>query len=181
MFLTKKHLSRRTMLRGMGATIALPLFDSMIPARSVFAQTSTGKAAARTRLICIEQVHGAAGSTEFGAANFLWSPQATGKAFDLSKGSLAPLERFRDYLTVVSNTDVRMAEALAPAEVGGDLRVAIDQVGETRDRAVNPGADPRPGEHHQTGRAVVGFHRGILGHPSPSPTHPLIVTGSETA
>jgi len=120
MFLTKKHLSRRTMLRGMGATIALPLFDSMIPARSVFAQTSTGKAAARTRLVCIEQVHGAAGSTEFGAANFLWSPQATGKAFDLSKGSLAPLEGFRDYLTIVSNTDVRMAEALAPAEVGGD-------------------------------------------------------------
>src|SRR5262245_54278856 len=120
MFITGKHLSRRTALKGLGATIALPLFDSMIPARALYAQTAAGKAAAKTRLVCIEQVHGAAGCSEFGAANFLWNPEKTGRAFDLSKGSLASLEPFRDYLTIVSNTDTRMAEATAPAEVGGD-------------------------------------------------------------
>jgi hypothetical protein len=120
MFLTGKHLSRRTVLRGLGATIALPLFDSMIPARRLFAQTAAGRAAARTRLICIEQVHGAAGCSEFGASQFLWNPAATGRQFDLSQSSLSPLEPFRDYLTVVSNTDARMAEAKTAAEVGGD-------------------------------------------------------------
>src|SRR6185436_7732292 len=120
MLLTRKHMSRRAALRGLGATIALPLFDSMIPARTLFAQTAAGKAASRTRLVCIEQVHGAAGCSEFGASQNFWNPAATGRAFDLSKGSLSSLEPYRDYLTVVSNTDVRMAEALAPAEVGGD-------------------------------------------------------------
>ena len=43
MFLTKKHLSRRTVLRGMGATIALPFLDSMIPARSIEVPTMTSE------------------------------------------------------------------------------------------------------------------------------------------
>ena len=120
MLLTGKHLSRRTVLKGLGVTIALPLFDAMVPARKVFAQTAAGKAAAKTRLVCIEQVHGAAGSTEFGMANALWSPLEMGRKFDLSKGSLAPLEPFKDYLTIISNTDSRMAEALSAPEVGGD-------------------------------------------------------------
>jgi hypothetical protein len=120
MFLTRKHLSRRTVLRGVGATIALPLLDSMVPARSVFAKTPAARAASRTRLVCIEQVHGAAGCSEYGLAQNLWSPAATGKRFDLSKGSLSPLEPFRDYLTIVSNTDARMAEAQSAPEVGGD-------------------------------------------------------------
>jgi hypothetical protein len=118
--LTGKHLSRRTALKGLGATIALPLLDSMIPANKLFAQTAAGRAANRTRLVCIEQVHGAAGCSPFGKDHFLWSPEKTGAAFDLSQGSLAPLEPFRKYLTIVSNTDTKMAEAMAPAEVGGD-------------------------------------------------------------
>jgi len=121
MFLmTGKHMSRRTALKGLGATVALPLFDSMIPARAVFAKTAAGRAADRTRLVCIEQVHGAAGCSEFGASQYLWNPAGTARAFDLSAGSLSPLEPFRDYLTIVSNTDARMAEAFTPAEVGGD-------------------------------------------------------------
>jgi hypothetical protein len=120
MFVTGKHLSRRTVLRGLGATIALPMFDAMIPARSVFAQTAAGRAAEKTRLICIEQVHGAAGCSPYGASQFLWNPEKVGRDFDLSKGSLSPLEPFRDYLTIVSNTDARMAEAQSPEEVGGD-------------------------------------------------------------
>lgn len=50
----------------------------------------------------------------------MWSPAATGKAFDLAPSSLAPLEPFRDYLTIVSNTDVRNAEAFELPEIGGD-------------------------------------------------------------
>ena len=118
--LTGKHLSRRTALKGLGATVALPLLDSMIPANRLFAQTAAGRAANRTRLVCIEQVHGAAGCSPFGKEHFLWNPEKTGKAFDLTGSSLAPLEPFRKHLTIVSNTDAKMAEAMAPAEVGGD-------------------------------------------------------------
>ena len=120
MFLTGKHMSRRTALKGLGATIALPLFDSMVPARRVFAKTATGRLADRTRLVCIEQVHGAAGCSEYGASQFLWNPAAVGRNFDLGQGSLSALEPWRKYLTIVSNTDVRQAEAFVPAEVGGD-------------------------------------------------------------
>jgi len=120
MFVTGKHLSRRTVLRGLGATVALPMLDAMVPARSLFAQTAAGKAADHTRLICIEQVHGAAGCSEWGASQYLWNPETVGRGFDLSTSSLSPLEPFRDYLTIVSNTDARMAEAQSPAEVGGD-------------------------------------------------------------
>src|SRR5476649_15711 len=120
MIMTGKHLSRRTALKGLGATIALPLLDSMLPAHRLFAQTAAGRAASRTRLVCIEQVHGAAGCSPFGTANYLWNPKETGPSFDLTPTSLSPLEPFRKHMTIVSNTDARMAEALAPAEVGGD-------------------------------------------------------------
>jgi hypothetical protein len=120
MVLTRKHMSRRTALKGLGATISLPLLDAMVPANAAFARSEAGRAAGRTRLVCIEQVHGAAGCSEFGMKQNLWNPAATGATFDLSPGALKPLEPFRDYLTIVSNTDARMAEAFAPAEVGGD-------------------------------------------------------------
>src|SRR5215471_5275856 len=117
MYLAQKHLSRRTVLRGMGATVALPFLEAMVPARTALAKTA---AAGQTRLACIEMVHGAAGSTQIGLAKNLWSPAAVGREFDLSPSSLAPLEPFRDYLTIVSNTDVRMAEAFTTPEIGGD-------------------------------------------------------------
>lgn len=117
MFLEKKHISRRTVLRGMGATVALPFLDAMVPARTLLASTA---AAGKTRLACIEQVHGAAGSTQIGLAKNLWSPAAVGRGFDLSPSSLSPLEPFRDYLTIISNTDCKGAEAVTTPEIGGD-------------------------------------------------------------
>src|SRR5215212_2174520 len=117
MYLTKRYISRRTALKGVGATVALPFLDAMVPARTLLAQTA---AAGKTRLSCIEMVHGAAGSTQFGLAKNLWSPAAIGKGFDLSPGSLSPLEPYRDYLTIVSNTDCKNAEAFEPKEIGGD-------------------------------------------------------------
>jgi hypothetical protein len=115
MFLTKKHISRRDVLRGMGVTVALPFLEAMVPARG------WAQAARRPiRLAAIEMVHGSAGATKFGAEKNLWSPAQVGRAFDLSPSSLSPLEPWRDHITIVSNTDVRNAEAFSPPEIGGD-------------------------------------------------------------
>ncbi|MDP2390762.1 MAG: DUF1552 domain-containing protein, partial [Acidobacteriota bacterium] len=108
-----KHLARRTVLKGLGAAIALPMLDAMMPVRAA-AQTR------KVRLVAMEMVHGSAGATAFGLQKNLWAPAATGSAFDLSSTSMAPLEPWRDYLTIVSNTDVRNAEAFNPPEIGGD-------------------------------------------------------------
>ena len=118
MVITNRHLSRRTMLRGMGVTMGLPFLEAMVPARRLWAQTAG--TADPTRLVCIEMVHGAAGSNKIGAEQNLWAPAAEGAEFDLTPSSLSPLEPYRDHLTVVSNTDVRMAEAFEPREIGGD-------------------------------------------------------------
>ena len=118
--ITGKYISRRTMLRGMGASLGLPLLDAMIPVRRLWASTPEGAAVSGTRLVCIEQVHGAAGCNDLGASLNLWSPKATGRDFDLSPTSLSSLEPFRDYLTIISDTDSRMADAFAPEEIGGD-------------------------------------------------------------
>jgi uncharacterized protein DUF1552 len=116
MFLTRHHLSRRTVLRGMGATIALPFLDAMAPAGATLAQNLH----VPVRLIAMEMVHGSAGSTAFGIKQHMWAPAGTGSEFDLSPTSLKSLEPYRDYLTIVSNTDCRNAEAFLPPEIGAD-------------------------------------------------------------
>ena len=117
-FLTGKHIDRRTFLRGAGAFMALPLLDSMIPAGRLSAEVRSRLDA--TRFIAIENSHGAAGSNAWGATQNFWAPAETGRNFDLSPSSLEPLEAYRKYLTIISNTDVRMAEAFDPNEIGGD-------------------------------------------------------------
>ena len=117
MYLTNKHLSRRTVLKGMGVTVALPLLEAMTPARNAWGASVAGK---KVRLVCIEMVHGSAGSSAIGIQKNLWAPAAVGSSFDLAATSLKPLEPFRDYVTIVSNTDVRNAEAFTAPEIGGD-------------------------------------------------------------
>ncbi|HIF37774.1 MAG TPA: DUF1552 domain-containing protein [Gemmatimonadetes bacterium] len=120
-FITGKHISRRAALRGMGATVALPFLDAMVPAGKMLSSVdglSTSLSA--TRLIAIEMVHGAAGSNEYGESVNLWSPADAGHDFDLTPTSLLSLEPYRDYLTIISNTDVEPAEATTPPEIGGD-------------------------------------------------------------
>ncbi len=115
-FITGKQLPRRTFLRAAGATVALPFLDAMVPAGRLVAKTPE-----RTRLICIEEVHGLAGCNDWAASKYLFAPEKTGKDFALvNDNPLKVLEPYRDYLTVVSNTDVRMAEAFALPEIGGD-------------------------------------------------------------
>lgn len=120
MFLTQKHMSRRTLLKGMGVTLALPFLDAMMPAGQAWAATPAGKAMSKTRLVAIEMVHGAAGSSELGIKENMWSPAAAGSAFDLAPTALKSLEPYREYLTIVSNTMAHAAEAWSAPEVGGD-------------------------------------------------------------
>jgi hypothetical protein len=98
MFLTKKHLSRRTLLRGAGASIALPLLDAMIPAHTALAQTA---AAPKVRLGFVYFPHG--------AVRQFWTPKKTGRDFDFSH-ILKPLEPFREHVTVVSGLRNKGAE-----------------------------------------------------------------------
>ena len=118
--LTGKALPRRTVLRGMGASVALPFLEAMTPA----GRKGRGVAEAATdpaRFVCIEEVHGLPGCNEWGASKRLFAPATTGRDFELVPDNpLKSLEPYRDYLTIVSNTDVRMAEAFSPPEIGGD-------------------------------------------------------------
>ena len=117
-FITGRHIGRRTFLRGAGVAIGLPFLDSMVPAGRLSA--GMRQELNKTRLIAIENSHGAAGSNAWGATQFLWAPQDVGRDFDLTPSALLPLEEYQDQLTIVSNTDVRMAEAFAPKEIGAD-------------------------------------------------------------
>ncbi|HUP51594.1 MAG TPA: DUF1552 domain-containing protein [Longimicrobiales bacterium] len=117
--ITGKHIPRRTFLRGMGATVALPMLDAMIPAGGSWRRFSTEPSF--TRLICIEESMGAAGCSDWGDARHLFSPAAVGRDFEVVPDSqLMPLAPFREHLTIVSNTDCRMAEPYRAEEIGGD-------------------------------------------------------------
>jgi hypothetical protein len=104
----------------MGASLALPFLDAMIPAGKNWNDIRGALGVDRPRLVAIEIVHGTAGSSEWGATQNLWSPAKVGTDFDLSPTAMSSLEPYRDYLTIISNTDVRMAEAFANHEIGGD-------------------------------------------------------------
>jgi hypothetical protein len=104
------------MLRGLGAALGLPLLDAMVPARTPVSGTA---AAPRTRLCCIEMVHGAAGSTGQGTDKHYWAPEQVGRDFEFSQ-TLEPLAPYREYVTVVSHTDLHPATAYSPAEEGAD-------------------------------------------------------------
>jgi hypothetical protein len=117
-FITGKHLPRRTFLKGVGATVGLPFLDSMTPAMPSW--MGRPPEVSQRRLIAIENSHGDAGCTDWGQEQNMWAPPTTGRDFDLGGTSMADLAAFQDHLTVVSNTDVRMADAYIPHEIGGD-------------------------------------------------------------
>jgi len=115
-FITGKQFPRRTFLRGLGATVALPFLDAMVPAGRLRAATKDP-----IRLVCIEEVHGLAGCNNWGASKFLFAPETTGRDFTLSNDNpLKTVEAFRDHMTIVSNTDCKNAEAFLLPEIGGD-------------------------------------------------------------
>ncbi|HXS29396.1 MAG TPA: DUF1552 domain-containing protein, partial [Steroidobacteraceae bacterium] len=108
MFITRKHLSRRTLLRGMGVGLSLPLLDAMIPAATALAATA---AAPKPRLGFFYFPHGAVMEN--------WTPEGEGRDFKLRPIS-EPLAPFRNQLTILSNLgnkpgESRAVHALVPA------------------------------------------------------------------
>jgi len=101
MLITKKHLSRRTLLRGMGVTLSLPLLDSMVPALTAQSRTA---ASPLPRLGFVYIPHGAIMDQ--------WTPQQTGKDFEFSR-ILKPLEPYRSQLNVVSGLHHKAADTTA--------------------------------------------------------------------
>jgi hypothetical protein len=99
MLIFKKHLSRRTVLRGMGASVALPLLDAMIPASTALAKTA---AAPKPRMAFIYFPHGAVMDK--------WTPKTEGALGDLPP-ILKPLDPYKKYLTVVSGLENKSAVA----------------------------------------------------------------------
>ncbi|MFO7275757.1 MAG: DUF1552 domain-containing protein [Pseudomonadota bacterium] len=99
MFITKKHLSRRTFLRGAGATVSLPLLDAMIPAGTALAKTA---AAPKPRMAFIYFPHGAVMDR--------WTPKKEGPDYDLPQ-ILQPLKPFQRYMTIISGLENRSAIA----------------------------------------------------------------------
>jgi len=93
MFITKTSLSRRAMLRGIGASLALPFLDAMVPAATALAKTAA-QPALRFGAVFIPM----------GERPGFWTPKTTGAGFEFSP-ILKPLEAFRDSLVVVSNCD----------------------------------------------------------------------------
>ena len=102
MFITKKHLDRRTVLRGVGVSVALPLLDSMIPASTALAQTA---AAPKPRMGFVYFPHGAVMQH--------WSPAATGADFQLTK-ILEPAAKHRASMTIVSGLRNKGGESNTP-------------------------------------------------------------------
>jgi hypothetical protein len=171
MYIAKKHISRRTMLRGMGVTMALPLLEAMVPARTALAKAL----GSRTRFVAIEMVHGAAGSTAFGLKKHLWSPAGTGRDFDLAGTSLSPLEPFRDYLTIVSNTDVKNAEACTAPEIGGDhFRSSAVFLTQSHPRQTQ-------GSDVEVGTSLDQFYAQRFGQETPIPSMQLCVENVDAA
>jgi len=102
MYLTKKHLSRRTVLRAAGVSLGLPLLDAMIPAATALAQTA---AAPKLRAGFFYLPHGAImWNTPFGPEMDHWTPSGSGADFKLSP-ILEPLESYKHYVTSFSHLE----------------------------------------------------------------------------
>src|SRR6185503_2940674 len=108
MFIAKKHLPRRTFLRGMGVSVALPLLDAMLPAGTALANTP---GAAKTRYTFVHLPHGAIMGQ--------FTPKKVGRDFDVTP-ILAPFAPHQSYMTVISNLDHQMATSQTPEEAAGD-------------------------------------------------------------
>ena len=148
MFITKKHLPRRTFLRGVGATLALPLLDAMVPALTLLAQTAA-KPAPRLGFVYVPH----------GAIMDKWTPATEGAGFEFTP-ILKPLEPFRDRLNVVSGLGHRAADttavhSLEPDDVA-ERRASEADPGRRRVRRRHRRPDRRAGDRSGHAAAVDG-------------------------
>ena len=108
MYLTRKHLSRRTLLRGAGVSVGLPLLDAMIPAATALAKTD---AASKLRVGFFYIPHGAVmWNTKHGKAMDHWTPSGAGADFKLSP-ILEPLEKHKHAVISISNLENKASVA----------------------------------------------------------------------
>jgi hypothetical protein len=112
MFITKKHINRRTLLRGAGVTLGLPLLDAMVPAGTALAQTAA---------VPPRRFFG--GFVPHGAAPGYWVPEKEGPLAKELPFNWQPLEPFRDKLTILTGLHSRSSEP-PPGETGADHWVA---------------------------------------------------------
>ena len=125
MFITKKHMPRRTFLKSAAASVSLPLLEAMIPAGTALAQTAATTA---PRMGFFYFPHGAVMEN--------WTPETVGSEFEL-KSILQPLESHKNYLTIVSNLENKRAygpvHAITPGTwlTGAAPRVSHEPFGGT--------------------------------------------------
>src|SRR5438105_3270148 len=147
-FITKKHLHRRTFLRGMGVTVALPLLDSMVPAQTPLSKTA---ATPKSRFCGIYLPHGATMDK--------WTPAQTGSGFEFPE-TLKPLEKFRDRTLIATNL-------AHPAAGGVGSDAGADHA---RSAAVFlSGAHPEKGSVH-AGRTIDQLLAEHIGQDTPLPS-----------
>jgi len=156
-FLTKKHLSRRTLLRGVGATIGLPLLESMFPAGAARAASEPV-----TRMACIYVPHGAVLSQ--------WTPSTDGRDFEFSP-TLKSLEPYRDRVNIVS-------DLCMPLAYGDDASASANHTSSSGVwlTAVRPGPETVP----RMGISVDQVAADHIGQTTPLPSLELSLEGNST-
>src|SRR3954467_11860084 len=112
MFITKKHIPRRTVLRGAGVTLALPLLDAMVPAATVLAQTA---ATPKPRFFASFVCHGMAPG--------YWIPKSESLMDSELPFNWKPLEPYKKQTVIMSGLHSRSAEP-PPGSTGADHWVA---------------------------------------------------------
>ena len=161
MFISKKHLSRRTLLRGAGAAVALPLLESMIPASTALAQTAA--VPKMPRLGCIYIPHG--------ATMAYWTPTKTGKDFEYTP-ILKPLEEYRRYMNIISG----LANTPVGPEKGEDAGGAQNH--ERAAAAFLTAAHPVAGDRAFVGKSFDQVVADALGQDTPLPSVELAIEPS---
>ena len=149
-FITKRHLSRRTFLRGSGVTLALPFLESMLPAQS-------SVAVPKTRLGFIYFPHGVTMDH--------WIPAAEGAGFEFTP-ILKPLEPFRDHLNIISNT-------YAPMAYGADASAAANHSNSSA--VFLTGAKPEENPRPVLGESVDQVAAKAIGQDTPLPSIEMTV------
>jgi len=161
MFISKKHLSRRTLLRGAGTAVALPLLESMIPASTALAQTAA--VPKMPRLGCIYIPHG--------ATMAYWTPTKTGKDFEYTP-ILKPLEEYRRYMNIISG----LANTPVGPEKGEDAGGAQNH--ERAAAAFLTAAHPVAGDRAFVGKSFDQVVADALGQDTPLPSVELAIEPS---
>lgn len=136
-FLTRKHLSRRLLLRGAGVSLALPLLESMLPALA-----HAAAATPRSRLACVYIAHGAVMDR--------WMPATDGTGFEFTP-TLKSLEPFRERLNIISDTTLPFAYG-SDASAGAN-HARSSQVWLT---CAAPGTGPSPTSLDQVAAQYIG-------------------------